>query len=514
MKKKLQGDFQTPIGLAQAIVARLFADGLRPSRILEPTCGEGNFIRAILDARLLGVRQIVGIELEADYAERASQIRSEDADIVIIQGDIFAYDTLQDIAWSTEGPLLVIGNPPWVTNAMQGALGGHNLPPKSNIKGLVGLDALTGKANFDIAEYIWIKLIREWHHHDATIAMLCKTTTARNVLQYLYDQALPFADGRLYRIDARSWFRVATDACLCLISFGGISQPTMIPVFDSLEDAQPMTMMRFSKGRWVVNGYQYERVAWIDGHSPIPWRQGIKHDAADVMELRMTAQGWQNKLGEDVDIEPDYIFPLIKTADIQPRQRISVKRGVIVPQKSLGQDTRLLEHSAPKLWAYLKRHQSLFMARKSNIYQGKPPFSIFGIGDYSFAPYKVVVSGFYRNPYFIPVGTSGDKPILCDDTCYLLPCQTWEQAVGIAALLNHSLTQQFLASLLLENVKRPLTKSVLSRINFEAIAYRITSASYRSAIETLCAEQGLVVDIDKALWPSSADFLRQQRLPW
>ena len=45
-------------------------------------------------------------------------------------------------------PILVIGNPPWVTNSAMGLLGGSNLPSKSNFQRLRGLDAITGKSNF------------------------------------------------------------------------------------------------------------------------------------------------------------------------------------------------------------------------------------------------------------------------------------------------------------------------------------------------------------------------------
>jgi hypothetical protein len=48
--------------------------------------------------------------------------------------------------------ILVIGNPPWVTNATLGTLGSTNVPTKTNFQGYSGFDAKTGKSNFDIAE--------------------------------------------------------------------------------------------------------------------------------------------------------------------------------------------------------------------------------------------------------------------------------------------------------------------------------------------------------------------------
>jgi hypothetical protein len=59
--------------------------------------------------------------------------------------------------------LLIIGNPPWVTNSELTSMDSDNLPNKENFKGLSGLDAITGKGNFDIAEYIILKLLNEFN---------------------------------------------------------------------------------------------------------------------------------------------------------------------------------------------------------------------------------------------------------------------------------------------------------------------------------------------------------------
>jgi len=41
----------------------------------------------------------------------------------------------------------------------------ENLPKKSNFQGLRGLDARTGKSNFDIAEWMLIRLIEALPRH-------------------------------------------------------------------------------------------------------------------------------------------------------------------------------------------------------------------------------------------------------------------------------------------------------------------------------------------------------------
>ena len=76
-------------------------------------------------------------------------------------------------------PILVVGNPPWVTSAAVGSLGGVNLPRKTNIDGLRGIDALTGRSNFDISEWMLRETMRWLEGRVGTMAVLCKTTVAR-----------------------------------------------------------------------------------------------------------------------------------------------------------------------------------------------------------------------------------------------------------------------------------------------------------------------------------------------
>ena len=115
---------------------------------------------------------------------------------------------------------MVIGNPPWVTNSQLGSLGSNNLPIKTNFKGLKGLEALTGNSNFDITEYILIKLIQELVCEKPTIALLCKTSVARKVLQFAFDTKLKISNASIRLIDAKKWFKASVSACLFCVDIG------------------------------------------------------------------------------------------------------------------------------------------------------------------------------------------------------------------------------------------------------------------------------------------------------
>lgn len=491
MRAKILGDFQTPLPLVREILATLWATGIAWDRVLEPTCGTGNFIRGLLELEH-PPREIMGIELQAPYAEESRSLTDEAArrgtHLRVIRANLFEMDLGRDIQWNSQAPLLVVGNPPWVTNATLGALNGDNLPPKSNFKRLRGIDALTGASNFDIAEYIWIKLLTELVDTGATIALLCKTSVARNLLVYAHDAHLPVADAAIRRIDARQWFGAGVDACLFTLTADPAHTDYQIRVFSSLTAASPQRKIGFAGLVLVSDIAQYRSLAFLDGASPFTWRQGVKHDAASVMELVLKNGVWKNGLGETVAIEEEYLYPLVKSSDLHPRSADRPTRAVIVPQTQVGQDTAPLQYCAPELWAYLNRHKAAFAKRKSTIYRGKAPFSIFGVGDYAFARYKVVVSGLYKRPHFVLIGPRDGKPVLCDDTCYQLAFDDVMQAALVAAALNHPLTTAFIESIVFWDAKRPITKKLLSRIDIEALLRHLPTEEINRSAEQILSE--------------------------
>ena len=112
----------------------------------------------------------------------------------------------------------------------------------------------------------------------------------------------------------------------------------------------------------------------------------------------------------------------------------------------------------------------MFSRRASSIYRDRPAFAIFGVGDYSFAPWKVAISGFYKKLAFVPVGPVNGKPVVFDDTSYFLPCETRQQAVFLAALLNSPVAQSFYSAFVFWDSKRPITAELLRRLDLRRLA--------------------------------------------
>jgi hypothetical protein len=453
------GDFQTPRELARRVLATLPAR--RWATILDPTCGTGNFLHEA--AARFPAAALLGIEVQPSYARQAATTSA-----TIIERDIFSLDLRADLPTARD-PVLVIGNPPWVTNAHLGRVLSGNRPRRENLRNLPGMAALTGASNFDIAECVWLKLLRELPGPDATISLLCKTQVARNVLGYCHQFGLPVAGATMRLVNARKWFGVAVDACLFTITIeAGTAGVYTCACYESLEADAPAGEFGVVGGRLIADISEYERGRRFDGRSPLEWRQGIKHDATAAMELARDG-GRSGRPREAIDIEPEYLYPLLKSTDLH-HGRIGPAKWVVVPQRRIGEDTAPLADRAPKLWAHLTAHSDLLDQRKSSIYRGRPRFSVFGIGDYSFAPYKVAVSGLHKSAEFRLVGPIAGKPVFVDDTCYLLPFHEPLEAAIVVALLRGDATQALLRSVVFWDAKRPITKKLLQRVDLAKLA--------------------------------------------
>jgi hypothetical protein len=437
--------------------------------------------------------------------------------IKIHNADIFRLN-LSELPWSESGPLLVVGNPPWVTNSELGGLDSGNLPPKSNFKGRSGFEAKTGESNFDIAEYIWIKLIKELAWARPTIALLCKTTVARNILSYAESVGLPISSPEIYLINAKKWFDAAVDACLFRVDVGGDKPCYRASLYSDLDAETPQGVLGIANGALVSNCEAYERLSFLDGESPIVWRQGVKHDAGTVMELSAEENGvLRNRLGEIVSVESEHTFPLLKSSDLNGSDNPPARYQVLMTQRQLGEDTSQLRVAAPRLWNYLCAHEEVFRARKSSIYEGRPPFSMFGVGSYSFADYKIAVSGLYKTIRFRVVGPREGRPVMLDDTCYFVPCDSAEQAAILAAILNENSCLSFVNSLIFLDSKRPLTKKLLQRLDLSALLRRLDRRSI-----SLAANERLVMlgrppldihALDGFLWPGAESVQQTSMFP-
>ncbi len=135
IKKIEYGDFQTPRDLARQVCILLKKQNYTPKSVIEPTCGIGSFFLEALDS-FSSIQIGHAFDIEKEYVETLKNELAKEKKSISHKIEIANF-FVKD--WETElnrlpEPILVIGNPPWVTNSQLGQLQSKNLPKKYNFK--------------------------------------------------------------------------------------------------------------------------------------------------------------------------------------------------------------------------------------------------------------------------------------------------------------------------------------------------------------------------------------------
>ncbi|MEY3239081.1 MAG: hypothetical protein RIR11_519 [Bacteroidota bacterium] len=501
------GDFQTNAGLANKVTMFLSAKMITPEILIEPTCGKGNFIIASL-RNFKSIQYVFGVEIYKPYIWETKFniidffLTNPDVnkpEISITHCNVFDFDFRKIAKKYSTKTVLVLGNPPWVTNSKLGSLNSNNLPKKTNFKNHSGLDAMTGKGNFDIAEFITLIMMETFQNMKGNLLLLIKNSVIKNILFDQYKKQFNIASIEKHCIDSKKEFSVSVEAALFYCQLN--SNPT----FDCAEFNFYDNDISYLKFGWMADKFIsnidiYQHTKEIDGLCPFVWRQGLKHDCSTVMELEKVNGHYVNGLNEEIKLEEDLVYGILKSSDLKNTVISQTRKFTIVTQKKIGQETKYIKTDYPKTYQYLTQHQASFDARKSSIYNNKPSFSIFGIGDYSFKPYKVAISGLYKTFHFTLILPLGNKPVMLDDTCYLIGFDHIEFAVYSLILLNSNTTVQFLQSVTFADAKRTFTKDVLMRIDLLELAKRKSKSELQDALDAINEKYKL--DLTLTLWDS------------
>lgn len=467
------GDFQTPEILTQQI-SKIIGNRFKNIKcVVEPTCGIGNFLKSMA-LQYPNISFLYGWEINPLYVELAQKnISSVTQNFKIYQQDFFQINWL-NLEYQVDFPLLFLGNPPWVTNSNLSKIESNNIPAKSNFKRFSGFDSISGKSNFDISEWMLIQILNYINKKQAAMAFLIKKSVARNLFSYICQRQLQVNNISMYSIDVKKYFDVDVSACLFYVEgFDKKNNNYQCQIYDELNQEYSTKVLTYQDGKLISDLKIYAQLKELDSGCEFTWRSGIKHDCAKIMELKLIDNYLLNGLGEKVNICNYYLYPMYKSSDISKSNISPPNRFMIVTQKYVGEDTTKIQAISPSTWNYLLSHYSYFLKRKSSIYKKGVDFSIFGVGDYTFYPWKIAISGLYKELNFSLLGQVDNKPIVLDDTCYFLSFESELQAKFIYELLTNNLSLDFLNCLIFKDNKRPVTISLLKRINLKNIAKRL-----------------------------------------
>ena len=479
-KIKDYGEFQTPIYLSNKICEYLSKIKNKPVVLLEPTCGEGNFIISAIN-HFPTLRYIYCVDLQGKNEWifklkiiKLQQGRKSDLKIEFFRDDIFTHKFNSEFVTlikKNNGNLLILGNPPWITNTELSTLNSNNLPEKSNIKNVKGIEAITGKGNFDISEAIILNLIERFKHLKIKMALLCKTSVIKNIIKAVPILGLEVSNNQAFLINAKQEFDINANAALYITDIGSGQDNTCI-VNSFYDNKKRMKRFGYYKNVFVSNFDLYEKYQYLEGKSTYNWRQGVKHDASKVMILKkITKNKYLNGLDEEIEVEDDFLYPFLKGSRLKAPiiSNNLLNHRIIITQETLNQDTNIISSKNPKLWDYLNSHSEYLDNRKSIIYKDRPRFSLFGIGNYAFKPFKIGISGFNKIPVFSLISPFDNRPVMLDDTSYYLSFDDYNEAIFTWILLNSQQVKNFLLSISFLESKRPFNKGILMRIKIQKL---------------------------------------------
>lgn len=465
------GDWQTSLDFAISVCSLLKQKGLNPTAVFEPTCGKGHFIQAALTV-FPNIKKVFAVEIHPPYVEEAETYLAghaatrKDFQYAVYLDNIFQFDFNRIKQNLHNDALLILGNPPWVTNSQLSKIDGpKSLPPKTNYKNAKGIDAITGKGNFDIAESICNLMFSQFSDYkESVMAFLVKNAVIKNLITHQgYEAGAKVGAFEQYIFDAKKEFNVSVAAALLLCKINHRKQSSCI-AYDFYSKRQ-IARFGWTNNKFVSNIETYARYAGIDSLSPLVWRSGIKHDCSKVMELSLENGRYVNGLSETVSIENELIYPLLKSSDIGNGFHGQIRKYVLLPQKNITDNTDHLAQTNPKAYSYLSAHAHLLDARKSIIYKNKPRFCIFGLGDYSFSKHKIVISSLYKSAPFSLISEIDGKPAMVDDTCYMLGFNNLQFARITLSILRSPIVRSFIESISFADAKRIVNRELLMRID-------------------------------------------------
>ena len=90
------------------------------------------------------------------------------------------------------------------------------------------------------------------------MAMLCKTSVARKVLSYAWENRISLERSEIYRIDAAKFFGAAVEACLLICQSSPSCHDCEAPVFEKLVDKIPKEIIGYRSNLLIADIQAYD----------------------------------------------------------------------------------------------------------------------------------------------------------------------------------------------------------------------------------------------------------------
>ena len=277
--------------------------------------------------------------------------------------------------------------------------------------------------------------------------------------------------------------------------------------------------------------YQAHAGVYSGGANAVYWVEIVAERPDGLVVVRNITEDAKREV-ESVtqEIEPDLLYPLLRCRDVQ-RWQVTPSAYILLvqdPQTRRGIAEGEIQRRWPKTWAYLKRFETVLWKRKSQavrrLMEKGPFYSMFAVGEYTFAPYKVVWPNMGDRLDAAVISEVGGKSLLPQHIVSLAPFEEPDEAHYVCACVNsasfrfaaHSYSQSggksFATPQILENLRIPRydptnsTHRCLAELSRRA--HELAAAGDKKALQSVEAE------VDQAaaeLWGITAGELAEIR---
>ncbi|MFA0748060.1 Eco57I restriction-modification methylase domain-containing protein, partial [Fervidibacter sp.] len=193
--------------------------------------------------------------------------------------------------------------------------------------------------------------------------------------------------------------------------------------------------------------------AYTGGANAVYWVNIVLKRPDGLVVVRNITEGAKVKVDEVTEpIEPDLLYPLLRGRDVQ-RWKAQPSAWILMvqdPEERQGYDEEWLQENCPRTYGYLKRFEEVLRERAAfkryftrkdkngRIVETGPFYSMFDVGTYTFAPWKVVWPNIASALNAAVVGLAEGKVVVPQHIVTLVACETEDEAHYICALINSS----------------------------------------------------------------------------
>jgi hypothetical protein len=466
--KNFIGAIQTPLRWASWLIehGNIIDHLLNGEMILEPSCGEGNFLDAIISKlkkthqnnKIIEIMQnIILVEKEQELIEKMKKNIFEKYNIQSRHINIVCKDFLE---WSCDYKFnIIIGNPPWCTfgslpNSYKEFVKHYfekfQLVQKKNI--------LLGNSRVDISTLFVQKIMQEHIEANGKLLMylplsLLFNEGANNLFRRFQTNKNQFSVYEIYDLTNCNVFQKKIGTKYGMIVFQNSLQHWPIKFFDV--EKNTIHHIYEKENKEIAFSIDIKNHKYIDIYKQEMPRQGLNTCGANQIffvekisdisnELALIKNGYQ----EEFILPSKYLYPLITKNNFQNSEDVFLY--VILPYYNDGKILTLLNDEY--LNKYFLKYKEKLKNRKGvmiNSFMSKGQWwSLMGIGVYSFAPWKIVWQSYGKKEFKVKKFSAKNNQIWQPNQSLqsFIPCFTEERADLLCKKFSENWVEEILKS--------------------------------------------------------------------